>query len=112
MEQSKVDLFISTMNDKFPSDHLMEVRSKLEMQDDNSFPVLQSLNYKKPTTLLLFSIFLGGLGVDRFMLGQIGLGILKLVTCGGFGFWTLVDWFMISGKTKMYNLKLFMEHVN
>ncbi|MFC9333643.1 TM2 domain-containing protein [Arthrobacter sp. NPDC057009] len=39
----------------------------------------------------LFSLLLGGLGVDRFYLGKIGTGIAKLLTLGGFGIWSLVD---------------------
>jgi len=50
---------------------------------------------------LLLSIFLGGLGIDRFYLGKIGTGILKLITCGGLGIWWLIDLIMIAtGKTK------------
>ena len=40
---------------------------------------------------LLLSIFLGELGIDRFYLGKIGTGILKLITLGGFGIWWLID---------------------
>ena len=60
---------------------------------------------KSPTTVLLVSIFLGGLGIDRFILGQQILGVLKLVTCGGCGIWTITDWFTAGDRTRSYNTK-------
>ena len=51
--------------------------------------------------LLLLSIFIGGLGIDRFYIGKIGTGILKLITFGGFGIWWLIDLIVIvSGNMK------------
>lgn len=51
---------------------------------------------KNKTTALILSILLGELGIDRFYLGYTGLGILKLITGGGFGIWWLVDIILIA----------------
>jgi len=41
--------------------------------------------------LMWVSITMGFLGFDRFYQGQIGFGILKLITFGGFGIWWIID---------------------
>lgn len=56
---------------------------------------------KDKMVALLLSIFLGYLGIDRMYLGQWGLGIVKLITGGGFFIWYVVDIILIAtGKMK------------
>jgi len=45
--------------------------------------------------LAVVCFFLGFLGVHRFMVGKIGTGVLMIVTFGGLGIWTLIDFIMI-----------------
>lgn len=108
MTQENVNLIMMTLQDKLPGDKLFILKQKLEAAPDEKFQNLQLLQLKSPSTILIISIFLGGFGVDRFMLGDTGLGVLKLLTCGGSGIWTVVDWFIISGKVKEDNLNKVM----
>ncbi|MCO4273036.1 Ltp family lipoprotein [Pseudarthrobacter sp. HLT3-5] len=49
----------------------------------------------------LLSLLLGVLGVDRFYLGKVGTGILKLITLGGIGIWALIDLILVlTNKTR------------
>jgi len=105
MEQSKVDLFIAASGGNFPADKLMIVKDLLLKMDDSKLIAIQSINYKSPTAVTLCAIFLGPLAVDRFMLGQVGLGILKLITLGAGGIWILIDWFTASNRAKQYNFQ-------
>jgi TM2 domain-containing membrane protein YozV len=48
--------------------------------------------------VLVMSIIFGCLGVDRFIMGKVGTGILKLITLGGLGIWWLIDVILIATK--------------
>lgn len=103
MDQNKVDMYIMTNQKYFPAEKIMYIKEKLAAMDENKFAMISTIEMKDPTTILLVSIFLGTLGVDRFMLGDIGMGILKLLTCGVCGILTIIDWFTVSKKTKELN---------
>mgnify|MGYP001312973750 FL=1 len=58
--------------------------------------VTQGTSDKDWTTLLILSLLLGSLGIDRFYAGHIGLGVLKLITLGACGIWSLVDLILVA----------------
>lgn len=109
MEETKVSTFLMTNSKYFPNSKIAVVKERLERLDDSKLTTISSIDFKEPTTILLVSIFLGTLGVDRFMIGDIGIGILKLLTGGLCGILTIIDWFTISNKVKEENFRKFME---
>ena len=69
------------------------------------------MQFKDPTTALIISIFGGAYGIDRFYIGDTGLGIAKLLTCGGLGIWAIIDWFLIQGLTREKNMETFHNYL-
>ena len=109
MEQQKLDMFIMTNKKYFPEEKIMYLKDKLRTTDEEKFGLISAIDFKDPTTLLLVSIFLGTLGIDRFMIGVTGMGVLKLLTAGCCGILTIVDWFTISKKVKELNFNNVMS---
>jgi TM2 domain-containing membrane protein YozV len=72
----------------------------------DSFVSRYNSQAKNPTAIFGFSVYLGSLGVGRFLLGYTLLGILKLITFGGFGVWSLVDLFLVAGIARRQNIDL------
>ena len=108
LDQQKIDMYIMTNQKYFPAEKMMYLKEKLKSLDDEKLSLISMVELKDPTTLLLISIFLGSWGVDRFMLGDTGIGILKLLTGGCCGILTLIDWFSIQKKTKELNFNKLM----
>jgi TM2 domain-containing membrane protein YozV len=98
------------MNNKYlPESQIMFVRERLLAADDSKEGLLHAVQFKDPTIALILSLLTGNLGIDRFYIGDTGLGIGKLITCGGLGIWTIIDWFMIMGTTREKNLMRLMS---
>ncbi len=105
MESQKIEQFLAVNGKFFSPESFPQIRTKLASIDDSQETLLMAQDWKNPTVMFIISFFLGGFGVDRFMLGQTGLGIVKFLTCGGAGIWALIDWFTSSKRTKEHNFQ-------
>ena len=109
MDAQKVDMYMMMNSKYFESYHLNAIREKLLNLDDSKSSIVHSLQFKEPTTTLIISIFGGAYGIDRFYIGDTGMGVGKLLTCGGLGIWAIIDWFMIQGATREKNMQIFQN---
>ena len=107
MDAQRVDTYLMINGKHFESHQIDYVREKLLNLDEQQWKALQMTQFKDPTLVLIISLLGGNLGIDRFFLGDTGLGLAKLLTCGGLGIWVIVDWFLINGIAKEMNLQMF-----
>ncbi|NNE26356.1 MAG: TM2 domain-containing protein [Saprospiraceae bacterium] len=107
MDAQRVDMFLMANANNFESIDLPYIKKELSMMDDDKWTRIQTTQFKNPTTMLIVSLLAGTLGIDRFLIGDTGLGVGKLITCGGFGVWAIIDWFLIMGATRKKNIEKF-----
>ena len=106
MENTKVNALMAQYKDLIPSDQVLMLKNALQNAPDYAYDNLVTVQTKSPIVTLLLSIFLGGLGVDRFYIGDIGLGVAKLLLGWlTLGIWPLIDMFCAFGAAKKKNLQ-------
>lgn len=108
IDKQKVDMFIMSNQKYFPAEKIMFLKEKLYRIDETKFSMVSCMDFKEPTTILLVSLFLGSLGIDRFMLKDTGMGVLKLLTGGCCGILTIIDWFSVQNRAKEKNFNELM----
>ena len=85
------------------------VKKDLSNDERMQFDLQFATRRKNPTTALILSLFLGTVGVDRFYIGDTGLGFAKLFTLGGLWIWTIVDLFLIQKAARTKNVAAIRE---
>lgn len=109
MDQNAVNAYLAANASMFPVQSINLVREKLLSVDEGKFHMLTSQSLKNPTVAWILAFFLGGLGIGRFYIGDILLGVLKLITGGGLGIWWFIDLFIITGSARQRNLAKIMQ---
>lgn len=85
---------------------IKKIRDKIPEIEHMDFDLEFYAQKKSNTVALVLSVLFGFLGLDRFYLGQITLGLLKLLTLGGCGIWVVSDWFLIVSATRVKNIQI------
>ena len=111
MNSEFIDGFSTTYSGYFSPDKLKYLSDKMKNQKVEKMIKVCNCGLKKPSEVLFVSVFLGIFGVDRFLIGDVGMGVLKLLTLGGCGLLSVADWFMIAERVREKNFKAVMEYL-
>ena len=116
MEQKQADQLIMMHSSKLAPEYIESIRERLVDLDYTQAAVLFG-NLKDPTLAIILSVLIGGLGVDRFYIGDVGMGVGKLlvslISCGTLSWaWWLVDIFLIMGATKKKNSETLLQSLS
>lgn len=108
---SFADTYVMANAKYFPEEKIAFIREKLAEVPQEKEIFISTLELKDPIMMLIISWFGGFLGLDRFLIGETTLGVIKLLTGGGCGIWAIVDLFLIMSATKEANFNKLMAIV-
>ena len=107
MKEDKINVFMAKNSGCFPVKDLQEIRVRLNNVSEERMDMIMAVDFKNPILYFIINLFLPGL--ERILLGQVGWGLLKLLTGGGFGIWWIYDMFVIMKKVRELNYQTIFE---
>jgi len=84
---------------------IIEMAASLTDEERHKFVNIIENELQNPVELFGWNMWLGGFGIDRFLVGDVLLGVLKLITFGGLGIWVIIDCFLIGNRTRDKNIE-------
>lgn len=113
--KQRVQYFLMNNKKFLPDAQIPKLRERLLELNEEQLEQVECISFKDPIMLLVISIIVGALGVDRFMLGDNTKGVLKLLVALLAGWlligliWWVIDLFYIMNMTKENNYKKLEE---
>lgn len=109
MEESRVNSFLLKNFRYFDHSVIESIRQNLLSANEVKWISISHMKFKNPSVMLIVSVLFGMFGIDRFLVGDVMLGVVKLITGGGLGVWYVVDWFLIQGVARKKNYQKLMK---
>jgi TM2 domain. len=97
------DRFLVQNQSDLPDDKIPMLRENMLNCSLAKLSEIQGLSLRRVGNMQFISLVLGWSGIDRMLLGEVGIGLLKLCTVGCCGLLMLYDWLAIPFKTRQYN---------
>jgi len=119
----KVDMWLMQNGKHLPTAVIPQLQERLEALPETQAKRLFGVDIKSPIIMLLLCWFLSPLGIDRFMIGDIGMGIFRILFYVGilmFGVYAFIpaipfipyaiyELSTCMSRTREYNLKMVMK---
>ena len=110
--RKKVNRFITKNKDYLPDDKIPQIRIMLNSLSLEELDAVSGINFNNPMFVQLISFLFGETGVDRLLIGDSGMFILKWFTLGGLGILWLYDLCTIKGKVREKNYEKLMSIIS
>jgi hypothetical protein len=107
--KDEIQKYFSRYHSYFPLVAWDDITEYMQNINDNDFDLFLTFSFKDPFKMFWTAFPLGIFGIDRFLLGDTGLGILKLLTLGQFFIGFTIDCFTIIDRTKNFNYNKFLQ---
>ena len=111
MDSQELDLFFEEYGSYLSADKIMYLKDKMKMMDKKRLSGIYTLKMTNPRYVFIVSVFPGIFGVDRFLIGDKHIGLLKLLTLGGCGILLVTDWLTIAETVRDLNFNVILEYL-